>query len=178
MEEEIDSKEIIKKEILESKDIDLGVLEAYRKMPKEFQESLSFNIFYDFHRKRIEDIISRQESEEFIESLTDNSNKTEEKTSEEELCKKCGKERKAFDDKDFCIKCRDELREHAESKASQIKDELLNDTSFIKLTSENAAIAYVKQKYINIKHTNKFIALASIAKEAYQLKKMQNLTLV
>lgn len=72
----------------------------------------------------------------------------------------------------------DELREHAESKASQIKDELLNDTNFIKLTSQDAAITYVKQKYLNIKNTNKFIALTTIAKEAYQLKKMQNLTLV
>ena len=178
MEEEIDSKEEIKKEILELKDIDFGILEAYKRMPKEFQENLSFNDFYNFHRKRIQDIFSRQESEEIVESLMDTSNKIEEKISEEELCKKCSKERKAFDDKDFCIKCRDELREDAESKASQIKEELLNDRNFIKLTSETASTAYVKQKYLNIKNTNKFIALTAIAKEAYQLKKMQNLTLV
>ena len=178
MEEETDFREETEKAVLEIKDIDLGILDAYKKMPKEFQESLDFNDFYNFHRKRIQDAISRQDSEEIVQSLMDTSNKTEEKISEEELCKKCSKERKAFDDKYFCIKCRDELREDAESKASEIKDGLIKDPSFIQLTSENAAIAYVKQRYLNIKNINKFIALTTIAKEAYQLKKMQNLTLV
>jgi hypothetical protein len=174
MEEEINPKEDIKQEILSMKEVDLGILEAYKEMPKEFQENLSFTDFYNFHRKRIQDIFSRQESEEIVESLMGTSDKIEEKIPEEELCKKCSKERKAFDDKDFCIKCRNELREDAQNKESEIKEALLKDTNFIKLTSETAASAYVKQKYHDFKIMNKFIALKAIAKEAYQLKKMQN----
>ena len=92
---------------------------------------------------------------------------------EEKLCIKCRKEQKSFDDKDFCIKCRQELQEEAEGRAEEIKEELAKDTKFIELTSEAAAIAYVKKNYYADKKKNKYIYLKTIAKEAYQLKKNQ-----
>jgi|GEM_PF-5901872 len=177
MEEETDVKENMEEEIsislIDAYEIDLHILEAYKKTPKEFQDKLSFESFYNFHRKRIEDEISMEESENAVESLL-NASKTEEKIPEDELCKNCGRERKAFDDKDYCLKCVATFREDAQKQAEEIKTELLKDSDFLKLTSEEAAKAYVGKKYPNIKNTNKFVGIKTVAKEAYQLKKMQS----
>lgn len=170
---EDNEKEEIRDAIVAIKNVDLAILEAYKKMPKEFQDKLSFDVFYNFHRNRLEELVKSEQSEELLESLTQTSDKIEEKIPEEELCKKCSKERHAWDDPDFCIKCRGVLREEAQNRTLEIKEELLKDTDFIALTNADAAKAYVNKKYHNVKNTNKYIALTAIAKEAYQLKKMQ-----
>ena len=53
-EEKLGEEEItIKDLVLESKDIDLSILESYKEMPEEFRNSLSFNEYYSYYRRKI-----------------------------------------------------------------------------------------------------------------------------
>lgn len=172
MAEDVNLKNQIKEEILELKEIDIAILEAYNEMPKEFKESIKFVDYYLFHRKRLEERAYRNEIQEELNSSQESLEKPEEIISEEQLCKNCKKEKKVWDDKDYCSKCRGLFREEAQPKLAQIKEILLKDPHFVKLTNETAAIAYVKEKFAAEQNKNKFITLTSIAKQAYQLKKI------
>ncbi|MDD4877856.1 MAG: hypothetical protein PHO02_02340 [Candidatus Nanoarchaeia archaeon] len=172
MAEDVNLKNQIKEEILELKEIDIAILEAYNEMPKDFKENIKFTDYYLFHRERLQKRADRNELQEELNSLPEPLEKPREIIPEEQLCKSCKKEKKVWDDKDYCSKCRDLFREEAQSKLVQIKEILLKDPHFVKLTNETAAIAYVKEKFAAEQNKNKFITLTSIAKQAYQLKKI------
>lgn len=172
MAEDVNLKNQIKEEILELKEIDLAILEAYNEMPIKFKENIKFTDYYLFHRKRLEERAYRNELQEELNLPQESLEKPEEIIPEAQLCKSCKKEKKVWDDKDYCNKCRDLFREEAQPKLIQIKEILLKDPPFLKLTNETAAIAYVKEKFATEQNKNKFITLTSIAKQAYQLKKM------
>lgn len=86
---------------------------------------------------------------------------------EDELCKRCKKERRKFDDKDFCIKCIEELREEAYEKMKQFRETLSKDEEFTNLPNENARVLYVEKKYKEENKKNKFIYLKKLAKDAF-----------
>ena len=171
MEEKIDLKKAIKENLLDLKDIDLGILEAYLEMPDNFKKYLIFSDYYNYHRQRIEEEVLERESEEAIENLS-SPNLAE--IPLEDKCKNCNSERRAYDDKDFCPKCILIFKEDSDKTQQELKESLLKDNNFQKLSSEVAAIAYVKNKHSTIKHKNKFVPLTAIAKETYQLKKMES----
>ncbi|RLG13431.1 MAG: hypothetical protein DRN66_04190 [Candidatus Nanohalarchaeota archaeon] len=173
MEEEIDLKKFIKEEVLEVKDVDLGIFEAYNQMPEAFRKSLSFEKYYEFHREKIEEDKKQRIDRETIESLSEKVDKPEEKIPDEDLCKQCKKERKLFNNYGYCAKCGEKFREKAKNTEKEIRKQLLDNLDFLKLTSETAAIAFVKKEYSSEKTNNEFIPLNTIAKETYQLKKMQ-----
>jgi len=188
MEEEINDKEIEVKQINISDEasrkhfmeeirfyqfIDLGILDAYNKMPEEFRQKLSFETFYKHYRKKIQVDLDRADSEEYVDDLLSNSNEeTEVEIKEEDLCIKCKKERKQYDDPDYCPKCISELKSESEERTQQLQNELIKDEEFKKLSSETKRKVYVQQKYTDEKKKNKFIFLPKLAKESYALVDM------
>ena len=94
---------------------------------------------------------------------------------EEDLCKRCKKDRRVHNDKDYCFNCVAELTEQAKKTSESIKEELFKDKLFLKITSSDMTKAYIKDKYKNSKEENKFIYLDALAKHVYNLKKIKNL---
>lgn len=126
------------------------------------EKSLSFSDYYNFHRKRIEEEALEQEADQVIEELS-SPNVVE--IPLEDKCKNCNSERRAYNDKDFCLKCITIFQEEANKTQKGLKDDLLKDDNLLKLSSEGAAIAYVKDRYSTLKNKNKFIPLTAIAKK-------------
>ncbi|MFH0978673.1 MAG: hypothetical protein V1837_05205 [Candidatus Woesearchaeota archaeon] len=168
MEDEQDLKKHIKDYLLNRKDRDLAIYDVYKELPKEFQQKLGFDAYYTFYRRIIEeDFVDKDEAERAMKELLSAAGQEAEKISEEELCTKCKKEKKAFGDPDFCVNCIGILKKEGQAKANDIQQALKNDLEFLKLTSEVKAVAYVMEKYGREKEQNKFVFLAQIAKMAY-----------
>ena len=171
MEEEENLRELIKDQILEEKEVDEGILDAYNEMSEEFKEAISFSNYYSFHRKKLEEEAIKR-GEENNPKFTINIKEELEldpKEEEKRLCKRCCKEERRHDDKDYCNDCILSLQDEAVPKIKQIKKQLLEDPKFQKLTSEKKAIAYAKQKYEPDMEINKFIAIRSLAIDTYAL---------
>lgn len=133
--------------------------------------SIQFKFFYNdmFHILFIPSPKALEETGEENEELDD---KTILSVIPDNLCERCKKDRKKFDDKDFCVKCIEELKEEAEAKTDAFRGSLSKDPGFIKLPNENARILYVKNIYKEENKKNKFIYMKKLAKDAYAEYKM------
>ncbi len=169
VEEEITAKEEVKKDILKMKAVDYGILEAYLEMPQSFREALKFDIFWSFHRKRIEEEVANlKEMDDDLEDYEDS--QVEETIPPDELCKKCKKYRHSWRNPNLCLACQQEVKEAGFKRGLEIKEELLKDQHFWVITNATSAVAYAKKKFAE-EEKDKSIPLYSIAREAYALKK-------
>lgn len=167
MEEEKEVKEFFKAILSNSKEIDMAILETYEEMAEEFKKKIEFKDYYPPQIARVDNILKRQLQEQMFE------NEPNKPIPEDELCKECKKERKSQpENHQYCGKCAGELRDYAEKRGEEIKEELIKDPEFRGITGENKAISYVKHKYKPEKTKNIFLQLSTIAKETYHLMKL------
>lgn len=166
-------KKRIENYLIDSNMIDLAIFDAYKEMPKEFQKSLSFESYFAIHRKNIEDNDFFQSGDEGNVD-PDNEDNKEEEIPKEKRCIIC-KENIKCDDW-YCFDCRTKKKNEAEKREYEIKEELENDSNFLKYSTLDGAIGYVKKKYRNDRENNKLLPLKQIAKETYQFKKDEKKT--
>lgn len=168
--DEEDLRSHIKKGCLQLREVDEGILDAYNSLSQDFRDSLPFKDYYRFYREDVESQARQRRLEEDL--MSEPEPVSMEDVAPEDLCKNCGENRKAFDDRDYCSACREELREKGEDRAREIIGELMEDKEFLSLTSERKARIYVKQKYAADKKANKFVFLDTIGKDAYAQKRI------
>ena len=102
-------------------------------------------------------------------------NKIAEPIPEDKLCIRCKKNQRSVFDKELCDDCRFELIKLAEVKSREIREELKKDNMFKCLTSQEKAVAYVKDKYKKELSENKSLFLTSLAREEYNLTKINKI---
>lgn len=99
-------------------------------------------------------------------------NKEPEIIPEDKICVRCKQKAKSFNDINYCSTCINELTQIAQTRSLEIKEELKKNNLFISLTSQDKAVAYVKDKYSKEVSENRFIFPKQLAIETYNLLKI------